>query len=395
MAVKGLISQARQIRSSKSFNMPVLGTNNPDRNIIAEGQTFLEEDLNVIRKLILEITGETKWSDIPKSSLADNSNISRKQVIQPIQTNIDILPGNKILTSISATPNVLNTENTQDVGYIVTDSLTPLRGTKAYVTIRDSLTKAPILDINERTVFGVLYNNNNKIETRFFTDNNGLQPYTFNSTVNVDMMLPYREFLSNINEDSLMNLSTFVDQIGSFEIGSRNWLDFLDTSGSYIFNFIQNEDITKTLNKLADVTAKNKVLTDNISKITGINSNTTQSFGTDGATFLSDTDTVISALMKLDFQTSHNYNLSNGVPFYKVVEILQAPILEGSTWTLPNNRTYDNTNKDAMNLFVNGVLLLSDSLVGIVGGGDYGETSNTGVTFNFTLDIGDVIIAMI
>jgi hypothetical protein len=85
MALKSLLSQARQIKSSVQQADVDLGADNASRDTLVNGAAYLEEDLNNLRSMILDITGEVKWSDIPAVTLADAAGAAKKLIIQPVQ----------------------------------------------------------------------------------------------------------------------------------------------------------------------------------------------------------------------------------------------------------------------------------------------------------------------
>ena len=72
-----LIKQGTQIGPSKNYEYINLGTNNTNRAYLATNTTNMEEDLNTIRSLIVDITGEEEFSDLPKINLNDLNEIAR------------------------------------------------------------------------------------------------------------------------------------------------------------------------------------------------------------------------------------------------------------------------------------------------------------------------------
>jgi len=397
MAIKSLLSQGRQIKASVTQADVDLGTDNGSRNTLVTGAAFLEEDLNNIRAMILDITGETLWSDTPAVTLADAAGSSTKQIIQPVQYAKTGITGSSIVTALDAVAGVANTTSTTDIGYVVTDEATPAEGNKAHVTIREATTNAPIFDDNEQKVYAVAYNDgNDKVELKFFSnDSNGAAAaYTFADATDIEAILPSRTSLADANESFPMINAGWADAVGSFEIGTRAWVDGLRNDGTTAtYGFVDNEDITTTINKIAAVGIDDKNLGDNVSVVSGITSSTfATTFLTDNAdSYLADGDTLYDAIEKLDVQAKANADAAASASSDKNIEILTADVAESTAVTLPNSKTYLNTDKDAMDVYVNGQHLVSDAVAGGAGNGDYAETSTTEVSFNFPLEVGDVV----
>ena len=397
MALKSLISQARQIKSSVQQADIDLGADNTARDTLVNGAAYLEEDLNNLRSMILDITGETKWSDIPAITLSQAAGTSTKTIFQPVQFEGSVTSADNLVTSLDAVPGVTNTTSTTDIGYVVTDAATPAPGTKAYVAIRDKSTNMPLIDADENQIFAVAYNNgSDKVQLKFFTDVNGTYtPATVDG--DIEALLPYRQTFSNVDEGFSMVNAGFADQVGAFEIGTRVWVDGLLNNGrTPTYDFVENEDITTTINKIAAVGALDKNLGDNVSAVSGINSSTyTTTFLTDNAdSYLADGDTLVAAIEKLDAQAKANADAAASASSDKIANIVTANIAEGVAVTLPQSKTYLNTDKDAMSVFVNGQYLISNAIADANNAGDtgdYAETSTTEVTFNFPLEIGDVV----
>lgn len=397
MAIKSLISQSRQIKASKTFDDTLsMGGDNSARSIFAEGTSYLEEDLNVIRTIIREITGTSNWSDSPITSLNTLDALNDILVLQPVQTSITSVNGANKATGLNQA--VDGTIGTEDLGYVVEDSNATLAlGSDATVAIRDAGTNMPLLNDNELEIFGILRRNSgdNGITVYFFVDNAGsLTPA--NIVGDIEVIVPERVNLKNISETALMTNAGFASAVGSIETGSRVYTDANDNSASPIFNFVENEDITSAINRISPIVGNNVRRTDTISSNTGITSdNFTTTFGTDGANYLADSDTFIAAIVKLDTQLKTTTDAASSVSVIKQVEILDADINEDVIHVLPNSATYESSNNNAMDVFVNGQLMVSDSKAGGANLGDYAENSGTQVTFHFPLEIGDVIVYVI
>lgn len=398
MAIKSLLSQARQIKSSVSQLDVDLGALNGDRNTLVTGEEYLEGDLNNLRSMILDITGETLWSDIPQVTLADAAGTALKQIIQPVQY-AGTAAGASVVTALVAVTGVANTTATTDVGYVVTDVALPAEGSKAYVAIRDADTNMPLLDAQERKIFAIAYNNGlDAVELKFFVrDTTTGDAVASSVTGDFEAILPSRTALADASEEFPMVNAGWADAIGAFELGDRIYVDgVLNDLSTPTYGFVENEDLTATINKIAAVGILDKNLGDNVSVVSGIDSATfTTTFLTDNAdSYLLDNDTLYAAIEKLDAQAKLNADAAAGASADKVMEILIADIAEATAHTLPQAKTYLFTDKDAMNVFVNGQAMVSNAIADANNPGDTGdyiETSNTEVTFNFPLEIGDVI----
>jgi hypothetical protein len=399
--VRSLISQARQIRASVNQTDIDLGSENSARNTIVNGAAFLEEDLNHIRSMILDITGETSWSDNPAVTLKVAEEVTSKKLLQPIQYSgtIGDTDVNNLVTNLDAVPGITNTVDTDDLGYVVDDATTPSPGTKAYIALRDKVTNMPLLDENENTVFAVAYNDgNDKVQLKFFTDVDGTYTeYTMSANTSFEALLPNRQTISTINEDFAMANAGFADKVGAFEIGTRNWVDGNDNEGNATYGFIENEDITTVINKLAAIGVLDKNLGDNVSSVTGIDSSSfSTTFKTDNAdSYFEDGDSYYTAFNKIDSQLKLNEEAIANASADRIAEILTADIAENTAHTLPQSKTYQNDDKDAMAVYITGQLMISDAMADANNSGDtgdYSETSTTEVTFAFPLETGDVIV---
>jgi len=352
--------------------------------------------------MILDITGETLWSDTPAVTLAAAAGGATKLIIQPVQFASAGVIGSSLVTSLSTVPSIANTTATADLGFVVTNDIVPIAGTKAHVSIREAATNMPIIDINEQKVYAVAYNNGlDAVELKFFSNDpiTGVAaPYAFALATNIEAILPSRTDLATANEEFPMVNAGWADEVGAFEIGNRIWVDGLLNDGTTAtYGFIDNEDITTTINKIAAIGINDKNLGDTVSVVSGINSAAyVTTFLTNNAnSYLADGDTLIAAIEKLDAQAKVNSDAAASASADKVLEILTANVAGETAVTLPQARTYLNTDKDAMDVFVNGQALVSDAVASAnVAGdlGDYAETSTTQVTFHFPLESGDVII---
>lgn len=398
MALKSLLNQARQIKASKSFTDIELGTDNAGRKTLVEGQEFLEQDINVLRSMIKDITGAPEWQDLPATTLTELALTADKKVLQPVQYAQDGINGTSIVTTLDVNiPGITNNTGTTDIGYILDDTAIPSVISKARVTLRDKNTNQILVNAAEKVIYGIASNNGtDKIQVKFYTDVNGTATEA-TITGDVEMILAYRERLDSISKESLLVNAGFAGSVGAFELGDRVYID-VDDNGTPVFGFIVDKDITETVNKLAQVAGTDKILGDNISTVSGITATNKTTFKTDDANSnLEDGDNLIIAITKLDTLSNQLKEDIANVSGDEVSEILAADIAEGVEYTIPGAKTYLNTDKDAITIFLNGVKMASDLVIGdgSVGNGDYTPFSTTTIKFNLPLEATDLITCVI
>lgn len=398
MALKSLLSQARQIKASKSFTDIELGTDNAGRKTLAEGQEFLEQDMNVLRSMIKDITGAPEWQDLPATTLTELALTADKKVLQPVQYAQDGINGTSVVTTLDVSiPGTTNNTGTTDIGYILDDTAIPSVISKARVTLRDKNTNQILVNAAENVIYGIASNDGfDKIQVKFYTDVNGTATEA-TITGDVEMILAYRERLDSISEESLLVNAGFAGSVGAFELGDRVYID-VDDNGTPVFGFIVDEDITETINKLAQVAGTDKILGDNISTVSGITATNNTTFKTDDANSnLEDGDNLIIAITKLDTLSNQLKEDIANASGDEVSEILAVDIAEGVEYTIPGAKTYLNTDKDAITIFLNGAKMASDLVIGdgSVGNGDYTPFSTTTIKFNLPLEATDLITCVI
>lgn len=391
MALKSLIDTSRQIRSTGLFDDNFLNVN---LQSVAEGQTFLQEDLNVLRTLIKNITGETNWYDAPSVPLADVNVMYEKLLIQPVQVSSVVITDGIGATGVTG---IAANQSGSSEGFLYDSSVTKTLTTKAWVILRDSATKDGILDSQERELFGIATFNGidggtidgvtNILSIETYVDVNGTAtPAVWSGTV--DCIVAQRTKLINVNEDFAMTNAAFGGDMNSAEIGTRDYIDYLNNQSANIFGFIANEDITTTLNKISPKLAFTYNLSDNLSDQTGITSNTyTNSYSS--VNYVNNGDTFITAIGTIDAKLKTLSDGLGAVTPDNQVFVVSAGIAEGSPVTLPNTKTYDNTDINSMDVIFNGSVLTSDGQAGTVA--DYATTSSSTITFHFDLVPTDVL----
>ena len=428
MAIISKISPARQIRATETYEDTLTQLGLADQNAFAagaEGTGYLEEDLNYLRTQINRIVGQTNWYDNPSVNLETLTNVSNKVIIQPVQLNgITFASGSTALTGI--TSGVAALSSGSNVGYVYDSAGTPAVDTYAKVTVRDAVTNSPLVDASENMIYGVLTFDGSDGGTvtgtaggllgiDLYTDVNGTAtPSTYSGTVEV--LIPQRTTIANASENFAMINAGFASATGSIELGDRRWVTLDTTDGTYKvttgdnteLSLSQNVDVTNAINAIIPQTQKAYDLAQGLKSITGISFNeaSTWSVSTDLTTewnvgtttnYLDGTvqTSYLDAFSKLDSQLKVVENLAiNATPDTQVL-ILSSLTSSGTPVTIPNSKTYANTDVNAMGIFLNGQKLVSDNLAGGANQGDYAETSTTTVTFNFNLTPGDVITFVI
>ena len=432
MAIKSLISQARQIKASEgyrdlNFVDGLQGARELSGDVhsaaVAEGTTYLEEDINHLRTQIKEIIGKNFWYDSASKSIEDLAG-SARTIIQPVQIagGITFAAGtaDSGLTSGTAADESGTTE-----GYLFGAAATD---GKHRVILRDKVTNMPIVDADENLVFGLIEagtaTDGSDLSTTglnivTYTDVDGtLTPFAYDGEAEV--VIPQRVAFKDANEDFAMINAGFANSVGSIELGDRQWVALDPATGSYDIvlesgdnadlGIVTNDSLTKVINKLIE---KSSTAEDQSTAAKGLIGYTQ---GTDG---LIDTDletewdgdgvstnyidydagagttTILGAIKVLDNTLKIVEDLAKSASVNKQVEILAADLAEATEWTIPNAVKVVMDDKDAIDVIVNGQRLSSDKQVSGTAGdgsGDYTVSSNTGITFNWPLLAGDVIV---
>lgn len=420
MAIKSLISQTRQIKASELYSDTLnLAT--------AEGVSYLNEDLNMLRTQLKNITGLAKWYTVPTATLATiaSSGVATKKLIQPVQVAgvVTFTSGTLPLSGITSGIASSITATTVD-GYVFDANAVPAVNTKATVTVRDAVTNAVIIDANERQIFGVLTFDGTSggavtgltgglLTVKLYTDVNGTAtPATYAGTA--EIIIPQRVALGSVDEAFSMVNAGFAGAVGAIELGSRMWTELDPATGLYTVSdgtnqelgITANSGITQVINGLIPEASKARDIANAIKTVTGVtlkestdwtlNTNLATEWDGAGVTtkYLNGTTTdtsFLKAFKTLDNAIFTAYTLAANAASDKIASILSVGVAQGVAVTLPGARTYLSTDKDSLDVLLNGQELLSDIVAGGAGLGDYAQTSVTSVTFNFPLNAGDII----
>ncbi len=392
MGFQTRIDQLRQIRGSHNYLDNISTVN---EQVVAESSLTLEEDLNVIRTLLKGITGKENWYDASTINLEDSVGSSLKKLIQPVQlNNLNLVNGEVASGLTSGTVS----ENSLDNGYIIElHNATPTLSSKAIIQLRDKNTNAPLITEDEQNIIGIMFGTEGVINSSLITleddliiktyiDNAGtLTPY--NHTGNVEALIPQRVNFKDIDENALMSGSGFAGAIGSIELGDRV---FTPSDLAGYFNIQDDESITDVINKIIEVSSNEITLTNIISNITGIDSDYGVSWTEEN--YISSTDNFSQSIDKLDMALKIVENQVDNNTITTITQNIDDTIIAGTVHTIPEDKTYDNTNSESMKIYINGSRTSSDASCGGAGLGDYSETSTTEVTFNGTLVATDLVV---
>jgi len=420
MAIKSLISATRQIQAPELYSDTTAMAS-------AEATAFLGEDLNMLRTQLRLITGGAKWYTAPTTTLSalNSSGILTKKIVQPVQVAgvVTFTSGTLALTGITTGTASLMTATTID-GYVYDSTAVPLIGSLATVTVRDAVNNAVIIDTNERQIFGVLTFDGTSggavtgltgglLTVKLYTDVNGTAtPATYAGTA--EIIVPQRVKLTSMAEGSMMVNAGFAGAVGAIELGSRMWTELDPLTGLYTvgdgsnqeLGITANSGLTTVINGLIPEASKARDIANAVKTITGVTlkETTDWTLSTNLATewdgagvttkYLNGTTTdtsFLKAFKTLDNAIFAAATMAANAASDKVASILTLAVAQGVAVTLPSAKTYLNTDKDALDVLLNGQELLSDTVAGGAGLGDYAQTSITSVTFNFPLTVGDII----
>lgn len=436
MAIKSLLSQARQIKSSEKYKDinyinglqgPRELSGNMHTALVAEGTSFLEDDINNLRAQFKEIIGKTTWYDKASISLESLVAIGTKLIIQPIQVGgLTFAAGSTNLTISSGKAGSVSTST---VGYVFDSAALPSVDSKARVTLRNAVTNMPIVDSQERVIYGILTfdgvdggtvtgTTGGQLKIKMYTDNNGVAVASTYAGA-AEAILPQRIELHNASENFSMLNAGFAGSVGATELGDRIWveLDSVDgtykvTSGNNVeLGIVTNDDLTKVINKIIGEAQKARDTANVLKTFSGltIKENSDWTLGTnlntewDGSginTYYlknnsgAGTTTMMGAFKVLDNKLKVVEGLALTTDVNHQVKILTSNLAENTQLVLPNLSTVKINDKNAIDVYVNGQRLVSDFQVsGVADGisGDYSVASTTSIFFNFPLIAGDVI----
>lgn len=438
MAIKSLISQARQIKASEGYkDLNFVDGTQGARELagdvhsaaVAEGTTYLEEDINHLRTQVKEIIGKTFWYDAASITLEDLASTGNKTIIQPVQVagSVTLAGGTAGLDGIAS--GTAGDASGTTIGYVFTDPATAPVDTKAKVILRDKVTNMPIVDEDENIIYGVI--SFDGVDGGSVTGVAG-GLLTINTYKDVDgtatavaydgeveAVIPQRVNFADSAEDFAMINAGFAGAVGAIEMGDRLWVALDPATGSYDLvaeggdnadlGITKDDNLTKVINALIAKASTGEDTATGAKDLIGFTQGTDGVVDTDLETEWdgdgvstnyidydagAGTTTILGALKVLDNQLKIVEDIATDAAGNIQVEILAADLAEATEWTIPNGVTVLADDKDAIDVFVNGQKLVSDKQVSGTAGdgsGDFTVSSTTGVTFNFPLLAGDVI----
>lgn len=432
MAIKSLISQARQIKASEGYkDINYVDGEQGARELsgdvhdaaVAEGTTYLEEDINNLRTQVKEMVGKDFWYDAASISLEDLASTGNKVIIQPVQLS-DTITFSGGTADSTLTSGTAADESGTTLGYLFGAAATE---GKHRGLLRDKVTNMPVVDEDENQVLVFVEANTATDGSDLATDTLNLVTYTdvdgtltaYSYDGDAEVIIPQRIGFADSSEDFAMINAGFAGAVGSIELGDRKWVALDTTTGSYTvdaesgdntdLDITQNDDLTKVLNALISKGSTAEDSATAAKDFIGFTQGTDGTFSTDLETewdgdgtstnYLdydtgNGTTTMLGALKVLDNQLKAVEDLASSASANKQVVILDADLAEATEYTLPNDSTVLTDDKDAIDVNVNGQRLSADLQVSGTAGdgsGDYTVSSTTGVTFNFPLLAGDVV----
>ena len=178
------LSQLYQVGASSAYDDAVSSVHTAG---VAEVQTTLEGDLNVLRSLMKDVVGNTNWYDDPTMNLKE---ISDKYFIQQIHLpafeNVTLVTGG---TSVAFDTAIKTIAYHNDGAGSSTAQGAVVDATKPYVLIvRDHATQDPIDDGNNNEVYGRLSWNGTTYVVTWYSYVSGTETaYSFTTTPSVDL----------------------------------------------------------------------------------------------------------------------------------------------------------------------------------------------------------------
>lgn len=389
---------------------------------VAEAQTNLEGDLNVLRTLMKDLLGVTNWYDAPSISLGD---MAGKFFILDYHaaalTNVTIAAGNS--TNAFDTAIKAITGHANGAGNSTTEGVI-LSSTKSYqLDVRDNATQNPFDDGNGNQVYGRLTWATTEYVVNWFSMVAGTETaYAFAGSEDVDVsqVLVSKEFANlpwdRFSDASFHDLSGIVGAITDDDVAVAGLLYLLSsaTNQAQVNIIVDKLGHADTVAEGLSLIAINNTggwftgddgqeAIDEIATLLGSTSSTSYAFAEENV--LADNDTVFPALNKLDLKWGDLASVANGegaslvgfedsagnttettvegamAELYTLVgtgtepstEYYEAPshISPGTVITIPNSATYTPGSGD-MWWIVNGKKMRA--------GVDYLETSATTIT---------------
>lgn len=433
---RSFLDQALQVAASATYDD---GVSNPHTVGVAEGQTELEGDLNLLRTLIKDDLGITNWYDSVDLSLQGVSNRFFIEQLHPSSLD-NVATGTGGNTTAFDTA-IQSITNHNDGGGNSTTEGVVVNSTKAHrLEIRDHDTQDPIDDGSGNEVYGRLSWTGTAYSVTWYSWVSGTETaYTFTTSVGVDLSRvivsrPYKNlswdvwlmdgwhdvagFAGTILDDNVTvngmtyllsglttqaQLNVKLDKLGSTANGEgASGIAVEDASGYYtgadveaLFNELETQ-IGGATSTTYDFT-ENNVLADNDPIYTALNKLDLK-WGDLASTSVGEGASLVGSNDAGGYYTSNDVEsilqeigqkIEDVSGWEKVWETTASPISSGSSHTLPSSATYTLGSGANLDVYLDGQLLMEGA------SNDYQEVSTTQVAFNFTVPTGKNIIYMI
>jgi hypothetical protein len=428
---RSLLAQLTQVEASAYYNDSVA---NPHTVGVAQAQTELEGDLNVVRSLLKDILGEAAWYTAPAWDI--HNTVNKMFIYLDHESGFDnvSVSGTSTTAFDTAIKGITGHNNgggnSTTVGVVV-------NGTKPYqIQLRDHTTRNPIDDGSGNDVYGLLTFSGGNYVVSFYSMKAGVQTaYTFAVSQAIDLScilfsqiyknLPWDQFLSGefydiasgTITDSMVSVSSMAYLYNGLtteaQINAKgDKLGHADTAAEGA-HLVKIDDTATGSNGYYTGTDVQTAFNETKTQIGGLTS-TTYNFTNGTGSLLTDNDYIYPALDKLDqgFVKLMAINtagqganmvgvqdaalvfaattvegvlkelydsIQDVVGWIKVSETV-GPISAGTNHTVPNSNTYTMASGGLnMDIYYRGQLLLEGA------SNDYQEVSTTQIKFNFTV----------
>lgn len=423
---RSFLSQELQVSASALYDDAI---STPHSQGVAEGQTHIEGDLNVLRTLLKNALGTTNWYD--ESNMTVNA-ISDKYFIQRITPSgfDDFASGTGTSTTgldafIKAVTGHNDGGGSSIAGGVVVDD------TRSYrIALRNASTKNPIDDGQGNEVFGRLAWNGTQYVLNYRSIHNGVESdYTFATSQNIDVSLiaisrryedlDWNQFL----DPSWHDVAGLTGTLQDSNVSTGPWSFLLSglTTQQQVNQRVDNLGSTASTEGASRIAIHDAAAWFTGERVEAALTEIKDLFGsTTSATYnftennvLADNDSVYPALNKLDLKWGDlasttagegaslvgvedaaawftgttveavlqeiGLKLDNVSGWQKASTTTTAPIASGSSWTIPGGLTYTMANGAHLDVYLDGQLLLEGA------GNDYVESSTTQIQFAFTV----------
>ena len=426
---RSLLRQLEQIRRSATYDDAVVNMNTAG---VAEPTVSgsLEDDMNVVRSLMLQLKGGSNWYDDPGMYFDPTSTSSGSSNTK--QMSLSNISGN---TTDSQTVLIAVSEDNAGAGFTVASGTSEIsetittsyadavdrRGLPIYLVNGSPagsfwdeggdmrVCRIDVINTNDdsefedgsgNTVFALFKEGatgeGTDVLFKFYVNDSSPTPYTFDGSegvTNVKFIYPQRRVMSAVEEYEWMRTDFVSSWEGDVELVEdiHNLWDFTGAGDN-----ITSPTWTNTSNNYplsgnpTDLEAAINALNNVIDDMTFTEDN-----------YIADDDTVADALNKLDMALKDVEDSVTAGVADKYVESVASGFNANTLHALPYGITYTpdataGTEGSNMDVFVGGQLLAADTgAAGVQADRDYGETTASGITFRFDIQAGRNITYMV